>query len=101
VDRALLASILDQNDLIPDRGRRYATGPALETLVVIWRDVLANNDAGSASDLFEFGGTSLHALEVVALVHERLGARLSIRDVFERPSPTELLPLVEVSGVHS
>lgn len=101
VDRATLASMLNRDDLTPDAARHHATGPALETLVVIWREVLADNDAGTASDLFELGGTSLHALEVVALVHERLGAQLSVRDVFERPSPTGLLPLVETSGVRS
>jgi len=64
-----------------------AAGSALETaLANIWRKVLGNPRIGIDDNFFEVGGTSLRAVQVVAMIKRELGRTLSIVSVFECPT---------------
>jgi len=59
-------------------------------LTEIWRQVLGKPDLDESSDLFDHGGSSLHVLQIVGEVHDRLGANVKLRNVFRNPSPVLL-----------
>jgi len=64
-----------------------AAGSALETaLANIWRKVLGNPRIGIDDNFFEVGGTSLRAVQVVAMIKRELNRTLSIVSVFECPT---------------
>ncbi|MBP2471449.1 non-ribosomal peptide synthetase component F/acyl carrier protein [Crossiella equi] len=70
----------------------------LSEAVAIWAEVLLRDDVTEHSDLFELGGTSLHAMEIVARLHERLGVSASVRDVFDHPSPSGVVAALAGGG---
>ena len=62
-------------------------GNALETaLAGIWRKVLGNPRIGLDDNFFEAGGTSLRAVQLVAMIKRELKRTLSIVTVFECPT---------------
>jgi FkbH-like protein/FkbM family methyltransferase len=64
-----------------------APGNALETaLLNIWRKVLGRPRIGINDNFFEAGGTSLRAVQVVAMVKKELKQNLSIVNLFECPT---------------
>jgi FkbH-like protein/FkbM family methyltransferase len=88
VDR--LARAIEQHRLgsqaqaaVPD----LTQGSSLETaLAGIWRRVLGNRRIGLDDNFFEAGGTSLRAVQLVAMVKRELKRTLSIVSVFECPT---------------
>jgi amino acid adenylation domain-containing protein len=69
--------------------------PVEETLAGIWAEVLKIDRVGVHDNFFELGGHSLLATRVTALVRERLGVELPIRDLFRTPGLGELAGQVE------
>jgi phthiocerol/phenolphthiocerol synthesis type-I polyketide synthase E len=99
---SLLGSAIDQvesqspsahrseNDLnSPDAVNPTGT---LETQAVIdiWRELLGTERIDAADNFFELGGHSLLATMVLARIRDQFGAELSIRAIFEAPTPQAL-----------
>jgi FkbH-like protein/FkbM family methyltransferase len=66
-------------------------GSALEAaLANIWRKVLGRQRIGMNDNFFEAGGTSLKAVQVMAMIKKELNQTLSIVSLFECPTVTLL-----------
>jgi FkbH-like protein/FkbM family methyltransferase len=66
-------------------------GSTLETaLTNIWRKVLGRPQIGMNDNFFEAGGTSLRAVQVIAMIKKELKQTLSIVSLFECPTVTLL-----------
>jgi hypothetical protein len=63
-----------------------------ETLAVmaIWRELLGAEWVGPADNFFELGGHSLLGTMVLARIREQFGVELTIRAIFEAPTPVSL-----------
>jgi acyl carrier protein len=65
----------------------FAPGDTLETtLSKIWRKALGKQQIGLNENFFEAGGTSLKAVQLIALVQKQLKRSLSITTLFECPT---------------
>ncbi|MBB4770700.1 amino acid adenylation domain-containing protein, partial [Xanthomonas arboricola] len=61
------------------------------TLVALWAALLGETvPVGATSNFFELGGHSLLAIRLIAMLEARFGHTLSVRDVFQHPTPREL-----------
>ena len=72
-----------------DRAAHEPTPPRTELereLAEVWRELLGVELVGVDDDFFELGGHSLLAAQLAARVRARVGASLSVRDVFEEPT---------------
>jgi FkbH-like protein/FkbM family methyltransferase len=65
-------------------GNKTALGPP--TLAGLWARVLGRSDVGPNESFFEAGGTSLKAVQLVALIRKELNRRVSVVTVFECPT---------------
>ncbi|MEV6281560.1 amino acid adenylation domain-containing protein [Kribbella sp. NPDC051770] len=83
---------LPQPDLAATAGDGRAPETATETaLAGIFRDVLhLDTDPGVDNDFFRLGGHSLLATRVVARANAQLGTALTLRDVFDHPTISQL-----------
>jgi amino acid adenylation domain-containing protein len=68
--------------------------PREEVMCQIVAEVLHRERVGVTEDFFALGGHSLLVPRLLARIDATLGARLRIRDVFERPTPAGLSGLV-------
>ena len=66
------------------QGNKPAEGAP--TLAGLWARVLGRADIGPNENFFEAGGTSLKAVQLVALIRKELNQRLSVVSVFECPT---------------
>jgi FkbH-like protein/FkbM family methyltransferase len=67
------------------------SGSTLEkALMNIWRKVLGTSRIGMNDNFFEAGGTSLRAVQVIAMIKKELKQTLSIVSLFECPTVTLL-----------
>jgi len=74
-------------------------GSTLETaLSNIWSKVLGRPQIGMTDNFFEAGGTSLRAVQVIAMIKKELKQSLSIVSLFECPTVTLLA--AKLSGTH-
>jgi amino acid adenylation domain-containing protein len=65
--------------------RAHRVAPRDETeaaLAGIWQEVLGAPEVGVDDDFFELGGHSVKAAQVMALVEDRLGVRLTLLEIF-------------------
>jgi FkbH-like protein len=80
-----------------DAGTEVTPGSTLETaLANIWRKVLGRPRIGINDNFFEAGGTSLRAVQVIAMIKRELNQTLSIVSLFE--CPTVALLAAKLSG---
>jgi FkbH-like protein/FkbM family methyltransferase len=55
-------------------------------LAQIWQKVLGNSKFGLSDNFFEVGGSSLKAVQLIALVKKEIGANISVVTLFECPT---------------
>ncbi|MVO98166.1 non-ribosomal peptide synthetase [Paenibacillus lutrae] len=64
-------------------------------LVELWQDVLGVKRVGVKDDFFSLGGHSLKAMMLVARMHKELDVNVSLRMIFELPTPERLALVLE------
>ena len=64
--------------------------PLEQTLAAIWAQILGVEPVGAEDNFFELGGHSLLAMRLISQVREILAVELSLRNVFENPTLSEL-----------
>jgi acyl carrier protein len=67
------------------------------TVAALWSELLGASPVGRDDDFFLLGGNSLVAIQLVSLVHDRLGVQLPIRSLFEAPTVTGVARLLEIA----
>ena len=79
-----------ENDL--DSPDASDTAGTLETQAVIdiWKELLGTEWIDATDNFFELGGHSLLGTMVLARIREQFGTELSIRAIFEAPTPRSL-----------
>jgi len=77
------------------RAYEPAQGNIEETLAQIWQELLHLERVGRSDNFFELGGHSLLGMRMIALIEERLDARLSAVAVFQHPTIGEMARAVE------
>ncbi|AWV08512.1 non-ribosomal peptide synthetase [Marilutibacter maris] len=88
----------------PDLALTAEVEPAADedeaALVALWVDLLGVDAAavGATSNFFDLGGHSLLAIRLLALLEERYARALSVRDVFQHPTPRELAVRLREDG---
>ncbi|HEY9125668.1 MAG TPA: KR domain-containing protein, partial [Acidobacteriaceae bacterium] len=101
----ILVSTLDLGEVLADTaaqleaaGARESAGkteageqsPETEAVIAIWRELLGTEWIGPTDNFFELGGHSLLGTMVLARIRERFGVELTIRAIFEAPTPASL-----------
>ena len=64
-------------------------------LASLWTQVLRTGGAGRDDDFFAQGGSSLAAAMLVALIEQRLGARVSLASLIQAPTPASMASAIE------
>jgi phthiocerol/phenolphthiocerol synthesis type-I polyketide synthase E len=65
------------------------------SLAKIWQEALGVAQVGARDDFFALGGNSLVAVQVTAQVRKLLGVKLSVRDLFQAPTISQLAGTIE------
>ncbi|MFD4658624.1 non-ribosomal peptide synthase/polyketide synthase [Kitasatospora sp. NPDC058444] len=92
---------IDQRALpAPARQGAASARTALRTereraLAAVWAEVLGLDAVGAEDDFFDLGGDSILAARTLARTTERLGVRLTLRDVFTARTVAALAPLLD------
>jgi amino acid adenylation domain-containing protein len=73
---------------------RAPQGPVEEMLASIWAEVLRLDRVGADDNFFELGGHSLLAVRLIARVRQSIGTELSLRSLFQQPTPRGLAELI-------
>ena len=60
----------------------------------VFADVLGLDTVGADDDLFSLGGTSLSAIQLATRLGELTGSAVTLREVFENPTPRRLAELL-------
>ncbi len=66
-------------------------------VVAIWRDLLGTSEIGPADNFFEVGGHSLLGTMVLSRIRERFGVVLTLKTLFEAPTPQTLAERIRKS----
>ncbi|WP_436498681.1 non-ribosomal peptide synthetase [Actinokineospora sp. HUAS TT18] len=95
LDRAGLLRSLATEARPADQGS--GGGSVEDVVAAIWREVLNLPEVGPTDDFFELGGHSLLANRVLALIHRRLGPKVSLTALFDHPTVAGLAGVVRGS----
>ena len=79
----------------PNQGYVAPRTPVEQTLAEIWSRVLGVDHVGVYDDFFELGGHSLLAMQAISRVRASFQVELSVRDLFDRPTISQLAQVVE------
>ena len=91
---------LEQWTVAKPRPGASASSPASDTahvVAAIFAEVLGRPSFGTRDDFFEHGGHSLLAAQVMARVRDRLRTDLTLRTLFEAPTPRALAARVDAA----
>jgi len=64
----------------------------------MWRQALGVDEIGAHDDFFDLGGSSITAIRLIPLIHQRFGVEPSITVIFEHPTPAELAAALATLG---
>lgn len=97
-----LDALLSQASAQPSAAERepvpvQAHDDELEAVLEIWRDVLAADDILPTDNFFELGGHSLMGTMVATRIRDRFGVELTLRTLFESPTPQALAEIIRTS----
>jgi hypothetical protein len=70
--------------------RDLALGLETAAVIAIWEELLGAESIAATDNFFELGGHSLLGTMVLARIRERFGVELTIRAIFEAPTPESL-----------
>ncbi len=112
--QGLLPGVVDQSFRVVEKAPTSAADTAVseesggvaaateseETLAVmaIWRELLGVDSIKAEDNFFELGGHSLLGTMVLARIRERFGVELSIRAIFDAPTPEGLGNRIQAAG---
>nr|MDJ0841827.1 amino acid adenylation domain-containing protein [Acidobacteriota bacterium] len=84
-------ALLPESNLGPQTEREaQRLNPTERAVIQIWSELLGTEDIGSHANFFDLGGDSLLATRVKTHLRDRLGADLSLQDLFTYPTPAAL-----------
>jgi amino acid adenylation domain-containing protein len=94
IDRKKLSQ-LDMSEILP-RGELEAPGNESEShLLKLWKEVLKQDDIGVNRNFFLLGGNSIKAILLVSRVHKEMKVKISLADIFQRPTIKELAAVID------
>jgi acyl transferase domain-containing protein/acyl carrier protein len=64
-------------------------------LARIWEELLGLEEVGAGDSFFDLGGDSLLGIQLLSRVHETFRVDLSLRSLFEGPTPREMAAAIE------
>jgi acyl carrier protein len=73
------------------------TTNAEQHLAEIWSELLGIDQIDIHDDFFDLGGHSLLATRIITRVHDKLGVRVSLRDVFDAPTIHQLAARIDTA----
>ena len=81
----------------PELRRPFAApeNPTQSRLAELWMNVLGLDRVGIHDDFFELGGDSILATRLVSRVRRTFGVELPLRELFWKPTVSELAPVIE------
>jgi amino acid adenylation domain-containing protein len=68
-----------------------------EVLIEIWEDVLGTKPVSIDDDFFDLGGHSLKAMQIVALVFNKMGIKLHVKAIFDHATVRRVAQVIEES----
>ena len=81
VDRTLLATLVNLQELTEKGGETPST-PMEKSLAAIWEHILGRGEVLRYDSFFDLGGQSITAIRVMAAIHQQLGIRLALPELF-------------------
>lgn len=96
--RRLLETFLEQEgvEARPETDQTPPSTPAEELLVRLWSEALGLERLGVRSNVFELGGDSIHAIQVVARARQA-GVGLTSQQIFEHPTIAAMAAVAAVA----
>ncbi|MET9412249.1 amino acid adenylation domain-containing protein [Streptomyces sp. NPDC002935] len=95
VDRKSLPA--PKADSEPAAGRAPRT-PAEEVLCGLFAEILGLSDVAIDDHFFHLGGHSLLATRLISRIRQAFGAQITVKDLFQGPTPAALAEFVEQRG---
>jgi phthiocerol/phenolphthiocerol synthesis type-I polyketide synthase E len=97
-----LDALLAQASFQPSVGERETVlvqghDDELAAVLEIWKDVLAADEIVPTDNFFELGGHSLMGTMVATRIRDRFGVELTLRTLFESPTPQALAEIIRTS----
>ncbi|MCC5973607.1 MAG: amino acid adenylation domain-containing protein [Rubellimicrobium sp.] len=89
--RPALSSVPEQHAApADDAAADHATSAATRTMAKIFAALLDRPDVGATESFFDLGGHSLLSIRLMSRIEQRFGLRLSLADLYDRPTPAGL-----------
>ncbi|WP_461044780.1 amino acid adenylation domain-containing protein [Spirosoma harenae] len=67
-----------------------------QSMAALWTSVLKEPDLGGSDHFFDRGGSSLMAIQLITLISQQFGVRLSMNDVFNHPTLRQLSEYIDL-----
>jgi len=89
----------DGNGLDQTEQSRDRSNDVLLSVLIIYRDVLGDEGIGPSDNFFDLGGHSLLATRLASRLRNDLDREISLREIFEHPTPGGLARVVAAAPV--